>query len=95
MPRLLHHISVRYPLETPSGPLWSKNAKYEYCHQFSSSKFPCNECRKSLFVQKRDRVIPHRFNKMGFLTIMDIARKPKCHKTYVTILTAVLIFGIF
>ena len=46
-------------------------------------------------MKKQDNVIPHRFNKMGFLTIMDIARKPKCHKTYVTILAAVLIFGIF
>ena len=46
-------------------------------------------------MKKQDNVIPHRFNKMGFLTIMDIARKPKCHKTYVTILAAVLIFVIF
>lgn len=87
MPRLLHHISARY------AP-WSKNAKYEYCHQFSGSKFPCNECRKSPFAQKQDNVIPHKFNKIGFLTIMDTVRKPKRRKTYVTILATVLIFGI-
>ena len=49
MPRLLHHISARYP---PAGPdrairarfwglpeaRWAKKAKYEYCYQFSNSK---------------------------------------------------------
>ncbi len=33
MPRLLHHISVRY--RNPKG-LWAKKAKYEYCYNFSS-----------------------------------------------------------
>ena len=49
MPRLLHHISARYP---PWGPdfairapflcrreaSWAKNGKYEYCHHFSNSE---------------------------------------------------------
>lgn len=45
MPRLLHHISVRYPNRLPwdlidalpQGPV-DKNGKYEYCHLFSNSQ---------------------------------------------------------
>ena len=39
MPRLLHHISVRYPTARSFQGQWSKNAKYEYCHLFCNSIF--------------------------------------------------------
>ena len=39
MPRLLHHISARYPLKQRVGyMLWPKYSKYEYCYKFSNSK---------------------------------------------------------
>ena len=36
MPRLLHHISVRYPFRRNLKGLWAKKGKYEYCYHFSS-----------------------------------------------------------
>ena len=46
MPRLLHHISVRYHrvrIPASSQGLWSKNGKYEYCYHFSYSDFMPSE----------------------------------------------------
>ena len=38
MPHLLHHISARYPIDSPFRTLWPKKVKYEYCYIFSSSQ---------------------------------------------------------
>ena len=46
MPRLLHHISARYPWTKGQ---WSKRAKYEYCHQISSIDFPVQSSKIALF----------------------------------------------
>lgn len=46
MPRLLHHISVRYHrvrIPASSQGLWAKNSKYEYCYHFSNSNFMPSE----------------------------------------------------
>ena len=39
MPRLLHHISARYPFLWRREVLWAKNGKYEYCHYFSTVSY--------------------------------------------------------
>ena len=51
MPRLLHHISARYPnrlpwdlIDSPFEAPWAKNGKYEYCYPFSNSQ-NCPKCR--------------------------------------------------
>lgn len=38
MPRLLHHISARYLIDSPFEAPWGKNGKYEYCYLFSNSQ---------------------------------------------------------
>ena len=70
MPRLLHHISVRYldygcltPLERFPRGLWSKKGKYEYCYLFSSSDFDHFRNYSTFHTSVDDAISPHMFNK--------------------------------
>ncbi len=99
MPRLLHHISVRYP---PAGPdrairarfwglpetRWSKKAKYEYCYQFSDSQMALKigaSGQKCIDVRPSESRLG---SKQGDFAALD-------RKIAATNLVTVLIFGLF
>ena len=88
MPRLLHHISARYPR-------WAKNAKYEYCcktghiilHQ-NNDLIMYNCSLSGRFSIPRDILD-------GFKLSADTQLGPKEPNFAATKFVTVLIFGIF
>ena len=102
MPRLLHHVSVRYPRQSPAGPdrairarfwglpetRWSKKVKYEYCYQFNGSQMALKIGASGQKCIDFRPSEPRSGSKQGDFAALD-------RKIAATNLVTVLIFGLF